>query len=106
MSRLNVESRAYLNVYQVLDEVCFADAVPAGARGLMYSSIDGLRQVHAPAEHIALAEDISLSLHRLEWPTQNGDAEEVKQLREELQTIGATWLQTPLRLAALGAPCH
>lgn len=96
---LNAESRAYLNVYKVLDEVCFAKAVPAGARGLMYSSIDGLRQAHAPADHIALAERISLALHRLDWVKRHGNSLEEEQLREELQILGATWLQTPLRLS-------
>ena len=96
---MNIESPAYLTIYRVLDDVCFADTAPMGARGAIYRSIDGLRQAGAPAEHVDLAERISLALHKLEWAIRNGDEAEAKQVRAELQSAGAAWLQTPIRLA-------
>ena len=96
---VNIESQSYLTIYRVLDDVCFAEAAPAGARGAIYRSIDGLRRSGAPAEHVELAERISLALHKLDWAIRNGDEAEAKQVRVELQTAGASWLQTPIRLA-------
>ena len=96
---LNIETRSYLTIYRVLDEVCFSDTTPAGARGAIYRSIDGLRQVGAPAEHVALAERISLLLHKLEWAVRGNDEAEAEAIRKELQITGASWLQTPIRFA-------
>ena len=96
---LNIETQSYLTIYRVLDEACFADTAPAGARGAIYRSIDGLRQVGAPAEHVALAERISLLLHKLEWAVRGNDDVEAASLRRELQITGGSWLQTPIRQA-------
>lgn len=93
-----IEHSAYSSVYQVLDDVCFARTVPAGARGAMFAAIDGLRRTAAPAEHVALAERIAVALHKLEWALRNGEEDEEAAIREELQVLGATWLQTPLCL--------
>ena len=97
-SKNEIESSAYLCVYQLLDEVCFERAIPAGARGAIYAAIDGLRRSAAPAEHIAVAEGIAVAIHKLEWAVRNGDPAEEAAIRDELQGLGATWLQTPLRL--------
>ena len=93
-----IESRAYQSIYQLLDEVCFERGIPAGSRGAIYAAIDGLRRSAAPAEHISVAEGIAVAIHRLEWAVRNGDAAEETAIRDELQSLGATWLQTPLRL--------
>ena len=98
-SKVNIESQSYLTIYRVLDDVCFADTAPAGARGAIYRSIDGLRRAGAPAEHVELAERISLALHKLEAAIRSGDEEGATKVRAELHTAGATWLQTPIRLA-------
>ena len=97
-SRNEIESSAYLCVYQLLDEVCFERAVPAGSRGAIYAAIDGLRRAAAPAEHIALAERIAVAVHKLEWAVRNGDSADEASVRGELQSLGATWMQTPLRV--------
>lgn len=88
-----------MTIYQVLDDVCFSQGTPAGARGAIYRSIDGLRQAGAPVEHVNLAERISLLLHKLEWAIRNNQDQEAAEFREELQITGASWLQTPLRLS-------
>ena len=93
-----IENSAYSSVYQVLDDVCFARTVPAGARGAMFAAIDGLRRVSAPAQHVALAECIAVALHRLEWALRNANEAEEAAIRGELQVLGASWLQTPLCL--------
>ncbi len=97
-SRSDIESKAYLCVYQLLDDVCFERAIPAGSRGAIYAAIDGLRRAAAPAEHISVAERIAVAIHKLEWALRNSDAAEEASVRGELQSLGATWLQTPLRL--------
>ena len=93
-----IENRAYLSVYQVLDDVCFGSHVPAGTRGAIYSAIDGLRRVAAPADHVSTAEAIAVALHKLEWAVRNGEEAEEEALRDELRMLGASWLQTPMRL--------
>ena len=97
-ARNEIESSAYLSVYQLLDDVCFERGIPAGSRGAIYAAIDGLRRSAAPAEHIAVAEGIAVAIHKLEWAVRNGDSAEEASVRDELQRLGATWLQTPLRL--------
>lgn len=93
-----IENRAYLSVYRVLDDVCFGRPVPAGTRGAIYSAIDGLRRIAAPADHVSTAEAIAVALHKLEWALRNGDEAEERELRDELRMLGASWLQTPMRL--------
>ena len=90
------EAGAYLSVYQVLDDVCFARGVPVGSQGALYAAIDGLRREAAPSEHIALAERIAVAIHRLLWALKNGEDGEEETVREELQTLGASWLQIPV----------
>lgn len=96
---MNIETESYLTIYRVLDEVCFSETAPAGARGAIYRSIDGLRQAAAPAEHVALAERISLLLHKLEWAVRANAEAEAACIRNELQITGASWLQAPIRLS-------
>lgn len=83
----------------MLDQVCFAGAAPAGAQMAIYRCIDGPRQAGAPAEHVGLAEHISLLLHKLEWAVRDKDEAEADAIRKELQITGASWLQTPIRLS-------
>ena len=93
-----IENKAYLSVYGVLDDVCFSEQVPAGTRGAIHSAIDGLRRVRAPAAHVSTAESIAVALHKLEWAVRNGDREAQAAARDELRMLGASWLQTPMRL--------
>lgn len=88
------KSGAYLSVYQVLDEIGFGKTVPVGSQGAMFAAIDGLRRTAAPAEHIRLAECISVAIHRLLWALKTGEDEET--VRAELQTLGASWLRIPV----------
>ena len=90
------EGDAYLSVYQVLDDVCFARGVPVGSQGTLFAAIDGLRRACAPSEHIDLAERIAVAIHRLQWALRSGEDTEEETVREELQTLGASWLQIPI----------
>jgi hypothetical protein len=89
-------TEAYVTVYELLDQVGFARTVPPGARGRLYSAIDGLRSKAAPAEHVALAERIAVALHRFEWALRNRDEAEIELVQRDLQIAGADWLQTPI----------
>lgn len=93
-----IESKAYLSVYQVLDDVCFGDRVPVGTRATIHFAVDDLKRVRAPAAHVGTAEAIALALHKLEWAVRNGDRAEHEAARDELRLLGASWLQTPMRL--------
>lgn len=89
------EGDAYLSVYQVLDEVCFARGIPVGSQGSLFAAIDGLRKAAAPSEHIVLAEQIAVAIHKLVWALRNGGNGE-EAAREELQALGASWLRIPV----------
>jgi hypothetical protein len=89
---------AYRLVYQALDQVCFHGVASAGATGALYSAIDGLRASAAPIEHVALAERIAVTLHKLGWAVLQKRDNEIEALREELQVLGAEWLNTPIPL--------
>ncbi len=86
----------YLIVYDVLEKVAFAPAVPPGAFGAIHSAIDLLRDDGAPQEHVAAAQGISLALHRLEWSMRRREDAEQEAARTDLQALGAGWLQMPI----------
>ena len=92
----NIE--AYKLVYQALDQVCFDGVASAGATGALFSAIDGLRASAAPREHIALAERIAVTLHKLGWAVLQKRVDEVEAQREQLQRLGTEWLNAPVPL--------
>jgi hypothetical protein len=98
-SQDQLRNSAYLSVYSLLDEVCYAGHVPAGSTGTIHQVIDLLRRVEAPVEDIRAAENMSVAIHRLSSALRVGDREEQARIRHELQGLGARWLQTPMRLA-------
>ena len=95
----NLRNSAYLSVYSLLDEVCYAGHVPARSAGTLHQAIDCLRRVAAPDEDIRTAERMSVAMHRLTLALRTGDTDAQNEVREELQELGARWLQTPMRLS-------
>lgn len=91
-----VPNSPYLRVYHVLDEVCFDGRVEWWALTSIHAAIDELRKERAPVQHIRIAEQVSVALHKLERALQRGSSNEVEAARADLQAHGAAWLQTPL----------
>lgn len=87
---------SYGAVYQVIKEANVSGYVTPGLRGRMYQAIDTLKTFKAPADHISVAERISVTLHALEWATLRRDA---ARLAKDWQTPGALegqWLSAPV----------
>lgn len=84
--------QAHVTVYQVLDDVLGGTAVPPGAKGTMYSIIDGLRSSAKPAEDIRRAERISITIHKLEIALRGRDERQVRDARDELKSLAVEWL--------------
>jgi hypothetical protein len=94
-----IRNGAYLSVYHLLDDLCFRGHVPPGSACALFKAIDDLRRISAPAEDIRLAETMSVAIRKLEGALRINDREQAEQARLELQTLGARWLQTPMRLS-------
>ena len=93
-----MRTEAYLSVYNLLDMVCFSGRVPPGSTSRIHKAIDRLRQIQAPMTDVRAAEGISVAIHRLERSLAAGEAAEAERARDDLQQLGAQWLQTPIRL--------
>ena len=98
-SQDSIRNGAYLSVYHLLDDLCFRGRVPPGSACTLFKAIDDLRRICAPAEDIRVAETMSVTIHKLEWALRSRDGAEAESARLELQTLGARWLQTPMRLS-------
>jgi hypothetical protein len=97
-SQDQLRTSAYLSIYSLLDEVCYAGQPGAASARTIHAAIDLLRRVDAPADDIRTAEHMSVAMHRLASALREGDQEEQASVRQELQILGARWLQTPMRL--------
>ena len=98
-SQETIRNAAYLSVYHLLDELCFQGRVPPGSACTLFKAIDDLRRISAPAEDIKVAETMSVAVHKLEAALRSRDCSDAERARVELQTLGARWLQTPMRLS-------
>lgn len=98
-SQDSIRNGAYLSVYHLLDDLCFWGRVPPGSACALFKAIDDLRRIAAPAEDIRVAETMSVAVHKLESALRSHDRTEAERARIELQTLGARWLQTPMRLS-------
>lgn len=94
-----IRNSAYLSVYHLLDDVCFSGRVPAGSACALFKVIDDLRRIAAPSEDIRVAETMSVAIHKLESALRGRDHARADEARAELQTLGARWMQTPMRLS-------
>ena len=98
-SQDTIRNGAYLSVYHLLDDLCFGGRVPPGSACTLFKAIDDLRRISAPAEDIRVAETMSVAIHKLGAALRSHDRAEAESARLELQTLGARWLQTPMRLS-------
>ncbi len=85
----------YTLVYRVLDALKTSSNVAPGLRGSIFSAIDQLRVSSAPAEHVAIAERISATMHQLEWALQKSNGERQARVRQQLSVLNEAWLATP-----------
>jgi len=58
---------SHRTIGDMIAEHCDAGTVAPGAPGKLHEALDVLRYVRAPGEHIAIAENVSTALHRLQW---------------------------------------
>jgi hypothetical protein len=91
----------YGAVYRLLDELRTAQVVPVGALGTIYSSIDQLWSSRAPAEHIAVAEGISIAMLRWESARRNGDGGAEESAQADLKALTKNWLEMRLPRSAV-----
>lgn len=86
------QASAHAIVYQVLDGLLAGKAVPPGTGGAMFSAIDDMRAKAAPVDDLRRAEQISLSIHRLEWALRHGNKSAADFARQQLRSLAADWL--------------
>lgn len=84
-------------VYQVLDDALADTGVSPGARGTIFSVIDGLRASGAQADEVRLAESVSIELHKLQQAIQRNDADDAKKVRDQLREIAAELLNSRIQ---------
>lgn len=87
---------SYGAVYQVIKEANLSGYITPGLRGRMYQAIDNLKSFRAPADHISLAERISVTLHALEWATLRRDDSRRKADWQSLGALEQQWLSAPV----------
>ncbi|MBA3055389.1 MAG: hypothetical protein FP826_10740 [Sphingomonadales bacterium] len=85
----------YAQVFRVLDALKASSNVAPGLRGSIFSAIDQLRVASAPAEHVAIAERISATMHQLEWALHKSNGERQACIRQQLRALNEAWLATP-----------
>tara|TARA_E500000305_G_scaffold106320_1_gene104783 strand:- start:621 stop:968 length:348 start_codon:yes stop_codon:yes gene_type:complete len=85
---------AYCTIYQVLDDLRPAEILPVGAMGRMFSALDRLRASEAPGADIAIAESISVAMHRWDLARRKNDGDAEKTVREQLAELTQHWLDT------------
>ena len=88
-----VESDLNDTVYEVLDSVFARGSIPPGAKGLMFRVVDDLRARPDICGKTALAERISLQIHRIEDLLRLQDREAVDAALEQLKQLAAEWIE-------------
>jgi hypothetical protein len=86
--------RAYQILDDVLNDVTARRTMPAGMRGRLYAVVDVLRREGAPAERVAVAQRICVTLYSLEWARLRRQQEQEDSLWRDLQGLSAEWHQT------------
>lgn len=87
---------SYGAIYQVITEAKLSGYVTPGLRGRMYQAIDTLKQFRAPADHVSIAERISVTLHALEWAALRKDDLRRKADWRSLGVLEEQWLAAPV----------
>lgn len=89
----NAVAFEYSPISEALEELHFTKVVPVGAFGKMFSVLDKLRATRAPAEHIGLAEQISVGFHRLELARRKQDHDGEECAFEQLKVLSSLWTE-------------
>lgn len=87
---------SYGAVYRVVREAKLSGYITPGLRGRMYQAIDNLKQWKAPADHISIAERISVTLHALEWAAVRRDDSRRVADWKSLGALEEQWLSAPV----------
>lgn len=87
---------SYGAVYRVIREANVSGYITPGLRGRMYQAIDNLKRFRAPADHISIAERISVTLHALEWATLRRDDSRRVADWQSLGVLEEQWLAAPV----------
>ncbi len=87
---------SYGAVYRVIKEANRSGYITPGLRGRMYQAIDNLKSLRAPADHIGIAERISVTLHALEWAALRRDDTRRKADWTALCVLEEQWLAAPV----------
>lgn len=91
----------YTAVYQVLDATAsFVGVTPRGASADLFRAIDRLRDVGAPAAHVATAERISVALHKLQVARQRKEQGDEEFYLNEILFWRERWLDCPMQMSA------
>lgn len=88
--------QSYGAVYQVIREANLSGYITPGLRGRMYEAIDSLKLFKAPADHISIAERISVTLHKLEWAALQRDDSRRRADWQSLGMLEEQWLSAPV----------
>ena len=83
-------------VYSLIDEALAGGAVPPGAKGGLYRVIDELRLHRVDPHRAALAERISIQLHRLESALHVRDRAVGDRARDDLRQLAVEWIEERL----------
>jgi len=87
---------SYGLIYQVVREANVSGIIAPGLRGRMYKAIDTLKLFKAPADHISIAERISVTLHALEWAMFRCDSQRVAADWQVMRSLEEQWLAAPV----------
>lgn len=83
----------YGPISEFLAELQATQVMPVGAFGKMFTILDEMRAARAAPAQIAVAEKISVALHRLELARRRRDAETEESLRGQLEILSQDWAE-------------
>lgn len=81
------------DVFHILSNLKIADAIPVGMVGKMYSALDNMRSARAPSQKIAVAENISVAIRRLEMARRQRDGAAEQSVSERLNVLATNWME-------------
>lgn len=87
---------AYWDVHEVLEDLRTVETISITFLRRMYSAIDQLRELGAPAKHLSLAEKITVAVHRLEASRRRQDSKGEAAACKQLDQLIADWFEIPL----------
>ena len=83
--------QARVGLAALLDDLHAHGTIPAGMRGRIYAILDMLRATGAPASRIEAAEQIALTVHRLEWARLSKASDEEQALWRRFDALATEW---------------